>query len=94
VERDHTRGGRCAIRLANLAGLLTLPGIVPALRPASMHRDRLAHRSSLLRSRRAAAMVAIGCVCKCGVRNDVDLERFAAEIKSCEAAIKDFGRRG
>jgi hypothetical protein len=35
-----------------------------------------------------------GFACECGVRNDVDIERFAAEIKKCEAAIKDFGQRG
>jgi spore coat polysaccharide biosynthesis protein SpsF (cytidylyltransferase family) len=35
-----------------------------------------------------------GFICKCGARNDVDIERFAQEIKKSEADIKDFGRQG
>jgi transcription elongation factor Elf1 len=35
-----------------------------------------------------------GFVCKCGARNEVDIERFAEEIKKSETAIKDFGRQG
>ena len=35
-----------------------------------------------------------GFLCKCGARNEVDIERFAEEIKKSESAIKDFGRQG
>lgn len=35
-----------------------------------------------------------GFVCACGVRNDVDIDQFAEEIKKSEAGIKDFGRQG
>ena len=35
-----------------------------------------------------------GFLCKCGARNEVDIERFAEEIKKSESVIKDFGRQG
>jgi hypothetical protein len=34
-----------------------------------------------------------GFLCECGARNELDIERFAEEIRKSEAAIKDFGRR-
>ena len=33
-----------------------------------------------------------GFVCKCGARTELDLERFAEEIRKSASAIKDFGR--
>jgi hypothetical protein len=35
-----------------------------------------------------------GFLCQCGAHNDVNVERFADELKKSEAAIKDFGRQG
>ena len=35
-----------------------------------------------------------GFICKCGARNDLDIESFADEIRKSESAIKDFGREG
>jgi hypothetical protein len=35
-----------------------------------------------------------GFLCKCGARNELDIERFAEEIKKSEATLKDFSRRG
>lgn len=35
-----------------------------------------------------------GFACRCGVHNDVDVERFSAEITKFESGIKDFGRQG
>ena len=35
-----------------------------------------------------------GFVCKCGARNEVDIERFAEEINKSESTIQDFGRQG
>ena len=35
-----------------------------------------------------------GFLCKCGSRNEVDIERFAEEIRKSESSIKDFGRDG
>ena len=35
-----------------------------------------------------------GFLCKCGARNEVDIERFSEEIKKSESGIKDFGRQG
>ena len=32
-----------------------------------------------------------GFLCKCGARNEVDIERFAEEIKKSESTIQDFG---
>lgn len=35
-----------------------------------------------------------GFLCECGARNDLDIERFAEEIRKSESNIKDFGRQG
>jgi transcription elongation factor Elf1 len=35
-----------------------------------------------------------GFVCECGARNELDIERFAEEIRKSESTIKDFGRQG
>ena len=35
-----------------------------------------------------------GFLCKCGARNEVDIERFAEEIEKSESTIQDFGRQG
>jgi hypothetical protein len=35
-----------------------------------------------------------GFVCGCGARNQIDIDRFAEEIRKSETAIKDFGREG
>jgi transcription elongation factor Elf1 len=35
-----------------------------------------------------------GFLCECGARNELDIERFAEEIKKSESAVKDFSRRG
>ena len=33
-----------------------------------------------------------GFLCDCGARNELDIERFAEEIRKSAAAIKDRGR--
>jgi len=33
-----------------------------------------------------------GFVCDCGARNELDIERFAEEIRKSRSTIKDFGR--
>ena len=33
-----------------------------------------------------------GFVCDCGARNELDIERFAEEIRKSRATRKDFGR--
>jgi hypothetical protein len=33
-----------------------------------------------------------GSLCKCGARNELDIERFAEEIRKSDSTIKDFGR--
>ena len=33
-----------------------------------------------------------GFLCKCGARNELDIERFAEEIRKSGSTIKDFGR--
>ena len=33
-----------------------------------------------------------GFLCKCGARNELDIERFAEEIRKSDSTIKDFGR--
>lgn len=35
-----------------------------------------------------------GFICKCGARNELDIEGFAEEIRKSESTIKDFGREG
>jgi hypothetical protein len=35
-----------------------------------------------------------GFLCKCGARNELDIEQFAEEIRKSETTIKDFGRQG
>lgn len=35
-----------------------------------------------------------GFACKCGSRNELDIEQFAKEIAKSEATIGDFGRSG
>jgi len=35
-----------------------------------------------------------GFLCECGARNELDIERFAEEIRKSESTIKDFGRQG
>jgi hypothetical protein len=35
-----------------------------------------------------------GFICKCGARNELDIENFADEIRKSESTIKDFGREG
>jgi hypothetical protein len=33
-----------------------------------------------------------GFLCDCGARNELDIERFAEEIRKSRSTIKDFGR--
>jgi transcription elongation factor Elf1 len=33
-----------------------------------------------------------GFLCGCGARNELDIERFAEEIRKSDSTIKDFGR--
>ena len=33
-----------------------------------------------------------GFLCKCGARNELDIERFADEIRKSASTIKDFSR--
>lgn len=33
-----------------------------------------------------------GFLCECGARNELDIERFAEEIRKSDSTIKDFGR--
>ena len=33
-----------------------------------------------------------GFLCDCGARNELDLERFAEEIRKSDSTLKDFGR--